>query len=89
MINKTTLDNMAQGINSVPCPLCGKFHKVSFSQKPIQSLAQSSAEMLVLPSGDKLFVEVSGNVCDGFKSRLTSFILSRLDLIVKSPFDKI
>ena len=56
MINQKALDNLNKGINSVPCPLCGKSHGVNLSQNSTHIFAKSSADGIFLPTGDKLFV---------------------------------
>lgn len=89
MINEAFINNMTAGINSVSCPICGKIHHVNLSLNASHSLAQSSIDMLLLPNGDKLFVEMSDDACEEFKTRLKSFVLANLGRIVESPFDKI
>lgn len=78
MIEQTTLINLTQGINSVPCPLCGARHRVNLSLNETHSFAQSSADWLIGPSGDKVFVEIENGACDGFRERLTRFVALKI-----------
>lgn len=78
MIDQETLNKMAAGINSVPCPLCGGSHRVNLSLYETHSFSQSSADWLIMPSGSKVFVEVEDGACDGFRKRLASFLADKL-----------
>ncbi len=89
MINQKALDNLNKGINSVPCPLCGKSHGVNLSQNSTHIFAKSSADGIFLPTGDKLFVEVEDGSCDGFKQRLHQYLMAHISLLIESPFDRI
>lgn len=77
-IDQEVLNNMAAGINSVPCPLCGGAHRVNLSLNETHSFAQSSADWLVMPSGNKVFVEIEDGACDGFRERLSRFLADKL-----------
>ncbi len=77
-INQDVLDNMAAGINSVPCPLCGGAHRVNLSLNETHSFAQSSADWLVMPSGTKVFVEIEVGACEGFRDRFARFLADKL-----------
>lgn len=74
MIEEELLTNMTEGINSVPCPLCGGHHRVNLSLNPIHAFAQSSADWIFGPEGDKIFVEIEDGACEGFRERLARFV---------------
>lgn len=78
MITQEILTNMSKGINSVPCPLCGGRHQVNLSLNETHSFAQSSADWMIGPSGDKVFVEIESEACIGFRERLSRFIAANL-----------
>ena len=78
MINQDILANMTKGINSVRCPLCGGRHQINLSLNATHSFAQSSADWLIGPSGEKVYVEVESGACDGFRERLSRFIAANL-----------
>lgn len=78
MTDQETLTNMARGINSVPCPLCGGHHQVNLSLNSTHAFAHSSADWLIGPSGDKVFVEIEEGACKGFRERLGRFLSANL-----------
>lgn len=72
------LSKMAAGISSVPCPLCAASHGVNLSLNAIHSFAISSADWLISPSGDKVFMEIEGEACPGFRERLARFVSTKV-----------
>lgn len=72
------LDNIAQGINSVPCPLCGGNHRVNLALNSTHSFAQSSGDWIVGPSGDKVFIEIEAGACEGFRERVARFVSAKV-----------
>lgn len=72
------LNNMARGINSVPCSICGGNHRVNIALNSTHAFAQSSGDWLIGSSGDKVFVEVEDGACDGFRERLACFVSAKL-----------
>ena len=78
MINQDTLTKIAGAVNSRPCPLCGGMHRVNIALNSSHSFAKSSCDWLIFPSGEKVFVEIEDGACDGFKERLTHFLISKI-----------
>lgn len=76
-LKEEILNNMTQGINSVPCPLCGGNHRINLALNSTHSFAQSSGDWLIGPSGDKVFVEIEEGACKGFRERLTRFVSAK------------
>lgn len=77
MIQQETLTQIANGINSVPCPMCGESHRINLSLNSHHSFAQSSADWLFLPGGN-VFVEIEEGDCEEFRERLILFLTEKL-----------
>lgn len=88
MINQDALKTYEDAINSRTCPICGEAHHVALRQNSTHSFANSSTVMLATATGDKIFVEVEDGACEGFMTRICSFLAPRLYTIITSPFDK-
>lgn len=74
MIEPGILAKMTEGINSVPCPLCGGNHRVNLALNSTHCFAKSSADWVISPLGDKVFVEIEEGACEGFRERLANFV---------------
>lgn len=74
MIHKETLSAIASGINSMPCPVCGRNHCVNLSLNSAHIFAKSSADWLVSRSGERVFVEIEEGACGEFRNRVARFL---------------